>query len=178
MENEQNQESFQPLEESTPTKSDGYKDSGWSWGAFVFNWAFALAVRKYWYLLLIFLMFIPLINIFAMIGVMVFFGVKGRDMAKGSTTFSNEEQRIGFMKGIDHAGKIVAIIWLIGFVVGGILAVTVLSSLSGMRNEAEDVYRQQMQQSYESMEADSSMTPEEIQEMQEMQEEMMKFFQE
>lgn len=68
---------------------------------------FAIGLRKYWYLLLILVGMIPLVGGLASIGAMIFFGIKGREMAAASSVFTNRDQYIGFMKGIDHAGKVI-----------------------------------------------------------------------
>jgi len=173
-EKQQPQNVPKPSDVSTPVATDAYKDEGWSWGAFAFNWAFAIAIRKYMYLFLILLMFVPILNIVAFFGVMIFFGVKGREMAKGSVTFSSDEQRLGFMKGMDHAGKIVFFIWVVMFAIG-IVASIILASLGNQMMNTETL-RDLQQQS--AVEMESQLSEEEMQEMLEMQEEMMKFFQE
>lgn len=113
-------------EAEVPTKLDEYKDEGWSWGGFSLNWIFLLAVRKYMYLLVLLLMLVPILNILIMIGFMIFLGIKGRELARESRTFSNHEQYLGFMKGADHAGKVFAIFYILAMVpffviIGGII---------------------------------------------------------
>lgn len=109
--------------------------SGWSWGAFMGGPFFLIAVRKYMYLLLYLLNLIPLVNFIAWIGIMVFLGLKGRELAAQSTTFSSKEELTGFMKGFDHAGKITFFIMLALFVLGFLgsllLGATIFSALGG-----------------------------------------------
>lgn len=123
-----------------------YNDSGWSWGGFAFNLMFAIATRNYVYLWLLFLMIVPFVNIFAMLGIMIFFGIKGRELARTSTTFSNHDQYLGFMKGLDHAGKILMYFYLTCIAVGILGAGIVIMSLGGARDRAEDTYMRYEQQ--------------------------------
>jgi hypothetical protein len=105
-------QSFIPLGNTTPTGPEG-----WSWGAFMLGPFFLIAVRKYVYLWAYLLMLVPVVNFVAWLGIMVFLGVKGRAMGYESTTFTSNEQREGFFKAIDHGGKIMFIISVIGLVV-------------------------------------------------------------
>jgi hypothetical protein len=136
---------FVPLAETTPSAStgaqDAYVDAGWSWGAAMFNVSFAVAIRKYWYLAVMILFFIPLVNFVAMIGLFVFFGMKGREIARDSVTFSNKDQYLGFMKGMDHAGKIMFLFIMIPAFIIGIFASVVLMSLGTARDKAQDAYQ-------------------------------------
>ncbi len=104
---------FVPEQESQENSTKDYKDEGWSWGGFAFSVMFAVAVDSYWYLALFILMMIPFVNIFAGIALMIYFGVNGREMARKSKIFSNKEQYLGFMKGIDRAGKVIGIMYLL-----------------------------------------------------------------
>jgi len=90
----------------------------WSWGAFILDPFFILAVRKYIYLLLYLLYIVPILNILAMIGIKIFLGMKGTDMVRESETFENDDERRGFLKAINHAGFILFIITLIFFAIG------------------------------------------------------------
>lgn len=85
---------------------DVYSRPGWSWGACMLSMYFVVGIRKYSYLWLYLLFFVPFVNIFAMLGIMIFFGMKGREMAATSVTFTSRDQYVGFMKAIDHAGKV------------------------------------------------------------------------
>lgn len=98
----------------------GYKDEGWSWGGFGLNLVFLFALRKYKFLAILilallfsgnFLFFMiqssygMLIALSPIVLVQFFLGVIGRKFARESNIFSNHEQYLGFMKGVDHAGK-------------------------------------------------------------------------
>jgi hypothetical protein len=126
----------------------GYVDAGWSWGAFLTGPIFLVAVRRYVYLLWYLLMFIPFVNIIVWLGVSIYLGIKGREMATHSRTFANREQYLGFMKAIDHAGKILAVVYLvlIAVAVVGIFAAVLLASLSGARDLAREHASEQTQQ--------------------------------
>jgi hypothetical protein len=93
---------------------------GWSWGALVFNFYFLIAIKKYkllwWYLLA----FIPLVNIIFFIAFAIYLGMKGHELGVTGGQFANQSEYDGYMKGTDHAGKIVffvAIICLIIFII-------------------------------------------------------------
>jgi hypothetical protein len=53
------------------------------------------------------LMLVPFVNMVAWLGIMVFLGLKGRELAATSQTFTSRDQYVGFMKAIDHAGKVI-----------------------------------------------------------------------
>ena len=92
-------------------------DKKWSWGGLMFEQILIIASKRYWYLLLYLLMFIPLVNIIAIAAIKLYFGYKGRSFVKASNAFSNEDEYRGFMKGVDHAGKIVFYIALVILVI-------------------------------------------------------------
>jgi glycopeptide antibiotics resistance protein len=116
--------------EPTPTEvpaeptPDGYEKPGWSWGGFMEAPILLIASRRYVYLLLYVLLFVPFVNVFAWLGISVFFGLKGREIAAESKTFTSREQYVGFMKGIDHAGKMLFYATLIVAVIAIVLALT------------------------------------------------------
>ena len=118
------------MENNVPTRH-----SGWSWGGFMFSPAVIFASRRYVWLLLYLLMIIPLINIIGWLIPMIVLGIKGRDLIMASHTFANQDEAPGFMKGIDHAGKIVFWITLILIGLGLIFALVMgfgfLSLLGG-----------------------------------------------
>jgi len=72
----------------------------------LFGAAFLVAIKKYkmlwWYLLYI----VPVINVIFGVVFSVYLGVQGHKMAARSRHFENQHEYRGFMKGIDHAGKI------------------------------------------------------------------------
>lgn len=87
-------------------------NEGWSWGAFMFDPVFLIAIKKYkmlwWYLL----MFVPFVNLIFFIAFKIYLGIKGKAIAS-TGVYLNEGERGGFMKGLDHAGKISFFAWLI-----------------------------------------------------------------
>lgn len=128
---------------STESVKDSYIDEGWSWGAFMLNWKFAIALREYKYLYLLILLFIPLVNFAVIIGMMIYFGINGREIAQKSKTFANHDQYLGFMKGMDHLGKVLAYIMIV-VGVGILILVSVLFSvLFNVRHNAKDLIQYQ-----------------------------------
>ena len=79
----------------------------WSWGAFVFQLPFLLAVKRYammwWYLLLL----VPVVNILFLILFAVYLGENGRLLAATGGAFANQDEYEGYFKGIDRAGKMI-----------------------------------------------------------------------
>jgi len=112
-----------------------YSQPGWSWGGFCFSLLFAIAIRRYVYLWFLLGMVLPPINFVVVIGLMIYFGMKGRELAAESKIFTSRDQYVGFMKGIDHAGKVLALFYGILIIVG-ILASTVLVGLESARDRA------------------------------------------
>lgn len=55
--------------------------SRWNWGAFMFNWIWAICHRIYWPLIIILLNFIPYVGSFVVFGVCIYLGLKGTEMA-------------------------------------------------------------------------------------------------
>lgn len=127
---------FTPHGEEGVKTTDTYDDSGWSWGGCMLNWTFVLAIKKYKLLFLMLLLFVPVVNAFVGIGVPIFLGLKGREYARESGMFANKDQYLGFMKAVDHAGKILFYVVLAIFVGGLLLMLTVFSSFSGMQSES------------------------------------------
>jgi|GEM_PF-6047483 len=85
------------------------------------------------------LLLLPLVNLLYlvfMVGFWIYMGVAGRGLAQRSSAFENQEQYLGFMKALDHAGKVLALFLLIPIAVMGILASIVLTSLNGARERA------------------------------------------
>lgn len=99
---------------------------GWSWGAFMLELPFLIAIKRYmmlfWYLLLL----IPFVNVVFIVAFKIYMGVKGRAMAATSTQFGNESEFRGFMNGFDHAGKILFIVVVVA------LAITLLLGIFGI----------------------------------------------
>jgi hypothetical protein len=86
---------------------------GWSWGAFLFNAYYLVAVKRYkllwWYLL----MLVPFVNVIFAIVFAIYIGLHGHEIGASGTQFANQSEYDGFTKAIDHAGKIFFIIFLI-----------------------------------------------------------------
>lgn len=80
--------------------------SSWSWGGFMFDPVVMVATKNYTYLLLYILCAIPIINLFAMIGIKIYMGLKAHEMIATSHAFANKDEAAGFARGLDHAGKI------------------------------------------------------------------------
>lgn len=96
-------------------KSDG---SQWSWGAFMLDAPFLIAIQKYVYLLVYLLMLIPFLNFIIYIGFKIYLGLKGHEMAENSSAFDSKEEREGFFKGFDWAGKVLFFVTIAFFVIG------------------------------------------------------------
>ena len=128
-------EQTDPIQNNTPQQSSYSTPkqkndiSGWSWGAFMFDFIFIIATKRYIYLLLFLLYLIPLVNFFAMIGIRIYLGTQGRRIAAESTIFSNKDEIRGFMKAIDHAGYITFIFTVVVFILAFVLVGSIFSFL-------------------------------------------------
>lgn len=91
--------------------------TGWSWGAFMLGPTYIIAVKKYMYLLLYLLFFVPIVGVIAFLIIAIVLGKKGRQLAYESSIFANESEATGFIKAADFAGKVMFVISVIGFVV-------------------------------------------------------------
>lgn len=89
-----------------PTSQDLSK---WNWGAFMFNWLWAICNGIYWPLLLILLNLIPYVGPIATFGLCVYLGVKGTEMAWKAKSWSSWES----FKKTQHKWA-VAILWVYG----------------------------------------------------------------
>ena len=112
----------EPRQESyTPTSQDLSK---WNWGAFMFNWLWAVCNGIYWPLLLILLNFIPYVGPIAAFGLCIYLGVKGTEMAWNAKTWPSWES----FQETQHKWA-VAILWVMGIsLVIGIIAGIAASS--------------------------------------------------
>jgi|GEM_PF-1360982 len=115
------------LSASAPVVSEKSKDvvslpTDWSWGGFMFGPAYLIAVKKYQYLLGYLLMLIPIINFVAMLGIAIYLGLKGHTLVAESPMFANNDERAGFNRAIDHAGRIMFFISLACAVIALIFA--------------------------------------------------------
>lgn len=68
------------------------------------------------------------IAILFFIALPIYFGIKGRMLAAESRTFSNKDQYVGFMKVMDHAGK-VGFFLTLGFLMLGFVFLIVTQSI-------------------------------------------------
>ncbi|NTV44905.1 MAG: hypothetical protein HGA67_04455 [Candidatus Yonathbacteria bacterium] len=111
--------------------------SDWSWGGFMFGPAYLIAVKKYEYLLAYLLMLIPVFNFFAMIGIAIYLGIKGHTLVAESPMFANADERAGFNRAIDHAGRIMFFVSLVcmvlAFIFAGLFVGMVATMLGGPR---------------------------------------------
>lgn len=104
--NESTEQEVQPQDAPVVVESTPSNVKGWSWGAFMMDPAFIIAIKNYKFLFFYILYLIPVLNFFAIIGIKVYLGLNGRSMASKSPQFVNESEFIGYMKGVDHAGKV------------------------------------------------------------------------
>lgn len=128
-------------QQGTSDEESHYSRPGWSWGGFMFHIYFAACIKRYWYLLWMIALVVPYVSGIITFGLMIYFGVKGRELAAGSPVFKSKQQYIGFMKGIDHAGKVIFFVFFIGLgglAIVGILASIVLAGLGSQRDAARE----------------------------------------
>lgn len=110
--------SDKPEKETGNHEGDKLDTSQWSWGAFMLDVPFLVAIQKYVYLLVYLLMLIPFVNFIIYIGFKIYLGLKGREMAQDSPAFDSKEEREGFFKGFDWAGKVLFFVTITFFVIG------------------------------------------------------------
>ncbi len=104
--------------EQSNGQSVAVKERRWSWGSFMFNPIVVIATKRYkmlfWYLFA----FVPFLNIVFWLVFGIYMGFHGRDMVMKSDTFGNDDERKGFLKGIEHAGFILFVATIVIMVVG------------------------------------------------------------
>lgn len=128
-------------QQGTSDEEARYSRPGWSWGGFIFHIYFAACIKRYWYLAWMVALIVPYISGIITLGLMIYFGVKGRELAAASPVFKSKQQYIGFMKGIDHAGKVIFFVFVVGLgglAIIGILASIVLAGLGSQRDAARE----------------------------------------
>ena len=96
----------------------------WSWGAVMLDVPFLIAIKKYTWLFWYLLAFVPFVNLVFFTGFKIYMGMKGKALLKESTQFANEDERNGFIKALDHAGKILFFAGIIALGIGLILMAT------------------------------------------------------
>ncbi len=106
------------------TKKEIVAAPGWSWGAFLFGAAFLVAIKKYKMLLWYLLYLVPVVNFFFWIVFMIYLGVNGHKLAARSHHFENQHEYHGFMKALDHSGKIMFFAVIVLLVLGTIFGFT------------------------------------------------------
>ena len=107
---------------------------GWSWGGAMLNFTFLIGAGRYKYLWWFLLTLIPFVNIVFWIAMFIYLGMNGHSIAAGGTQFVNQSEYDGYVKGTDHAGKILFFIVIILLVIGivAFLAGFSLLGLAGM----------------------------------------------
>jgi hypothetical protein len=100
---------------------------GWSWGAFMLNVYFLIGAKRYKFLWWFLLALIPIVNIIFIIIFVIYLGVNGHKIAAGGTQFSNQSEYDGYVKGLDHAGKIMFFVVLALVVIGIIFFIAGIS---------------------------------------------------
>lgn len=93
------------------------------------NWVLILAARRYMYLFLLLLTLIPVVNFIFWIAFAIYMGIKGRNLIMSSQGFASPEEAKGFMKGVDHAGKILFFVMLALIIIGLIFGLVVGAGL-------------------------------------------------
>ncbi len=109
------------------------KQSRWSWGSFMFNPIVILGTKRYYMLFWYLLAFVPILNLFFWIIFGIYMGLNGREMIMKSTAFGSDDERRGFLKGIEHPG-FVTFFFFIGVGVIGLVVAFLLSFLAGPMN--------------------------------------------
>ena len=103
------QPNYQPAQPIQQNYNQGRKQpvSGWSWGAFMFSWAWGIGNKCY----LPLLVFVPLLN-----WIWIFVcGAKGHEWAKNSGLYQTVEEYNAAMNSWNRAGKVMFFIML-GFI--------------------------------------------------------------
>ena len=113
-----------------------YELRGWNWGAFVLSWIWGIANKSYISLLVIPLSFIPFLGL----GMSVYLGVKGNELAWKNRQFSSLDQFRQIQKTWSYWGiALFASTCLL--IVPGILATLVISQLGSATVKAHDSSR-------------------------------------
>ena len=113
-----------------------YELRGWNWGAFVLSWIWGIANKSYISLLVIPLSFIPFLGL----GMSVYLGVKGNELAWKNRQFTSLDQFRQIQKTWSYWGiALFASTCLL--IVPGILATLVISQLGSATVKAHDSSR-------------------------------------
>lgn len=100
---------------------------GWSWGGFAFNAAFLIGAKRYKLLWWFLLALIPIVNVVFWIVMVIYLGMNGYKIAAEGTQFANQSEYDGYMKGLDHSGRICFFAFLIIAVLAIIFAITIIA---------------------------------------------------
>ncbi len=114
------------MEQEHTSSSAAAPSTSWSWGAFMFGIPFLIAIKKYKMLWWFLFSLIPIVNIVFYVVFAIYLGLHGHELASKSPHFENKHEYNGFMKAIDHSGKIIFFVALVG------LAVLALFSIIGV----------------------------------------------
>ncbi|MCK5026869.1 MAG: hypothetical protein KAS07_00470 [Candidatus Pacebacteria bacterium] len=160
-EQEQTKQDIPPVEQNTPpAPTDGMNTNeavqkvkqtanklqnirGWSWGAFMFTPVFIIGTKKYKYLLAYLVLLIPFLGPLLMLGFQIYLGLNVKVLLEGNKMFTNEDEKAGFVKGINHAGFVSFVIAVVFFLIGilffGAIIAAMFSAFGG--GGASDMYR-------------------------------------
>ena len=115
----------QAMPSAAPAGNGIVPQAGWSWGGFMANAVLLIGAKCYKYLWWYLFAIIPFVNIVFFIVFYVYTGVKGHEIAARGTQFANQSEYDGFIRGIDHAGKVLfwvfiifMALWIVFFALG------------------------------------------------------------
>ena len=91
----------------------------------MFDPVIIIGAKKYWYLLWYILYFIPLVNIVFIVAFKIYMGIKSHDIVAKSPAFANEDERRGFLSGVNRAGFVFFWIFLAFFIIWLVFALTI-----------------------------------------------------
>ncbi len=106
--------------------------SNWSWGGFMFDPVIILGTRNYMMLFFYLLAFVPFVNLIFWLVWKIYMGLNAHRIVNESSAFANQDERNGFMRGLDHAGWIMFIVSLVA--IGIAFAVAMSVGLALMRS--------------------------------------------
>ncbi len=105
---------------------------GWSWGAFMFTPVFIIGTKRYIYLLWYLLLIIPFLGPLLMFGFQIYLGLNAKKLLEGNKMFDNEDEKVGFVKGINHDGFVSFIIAIVLILVGLLFFGAILAAMFSM----------------------------------------------
>lgn len=137
-----------PTQAPTPVPQQAAHSSNWSWGGFVYDPVIILATRNYMMLFFYLLAFIPLVNILFWIAFKIYMGMNTHRLVNESAGFANQDERNGFLRGLDHAGWIMFMVMLVGIAIGFILFMTIGLALFKAGVSGNDYPRERVMRYY------------------------------